>query len=56
MLSIAVEKEDPIHLFDLTLKREKVVYKGILGITDIAYGMLKEKENRIRDQEECDHL
>jgi len=56
MLNIAVEKEGPIHLFDLTLKREKVIYKGILGITDIAYGILKEKENRILDQEERDHL
>lgn len=56
MFDIAVEKEGPLHLFDLTLKRESIVYKGILGITDIAYEMLKAKEDSILVQKERNHL
>ena len=56
MLDIVIAQEGHIHLFDLTMKRDAMVYKGVLGITNIEYEMLKEKESGILDQEEHRYL
>lgn len=56
MLDIVKEKGGHIHLFDLTLKRGTMIYKGILGITNIEYEMLKGKKEGILDREEHHHF
>lgn len=56
MLESIVDKDCETNMFNLVLKREAKLYKGMLGITNVNYAILKAEKSRILDDDEMKQL